>query len=446
MDARASELEVRPPTSPPGRWRSADAPASSASGPRDPAGRLLAEELAARGVELAGPEVESGTGTVVSVATPNGARTMLSDRGVSTTFAPDGARPDLARRAASGSTFRATASCARRSARRRSPLPSSGVRISVDLSSTAAVEEVGVEPFRQTVESLAPDVVFANEAEAELLGSLDRADGRRQARRAWERRPDRRGRRGAARRSTSRSWTRPARATRSRPASCWAGRSSPSTPPPAAWPRWERCPTMADLIRIHPEVRAALEARRPVVALETTLVSHGFPSGEGGAVAAEAERRVRAAWAVPATIGVIDGVIQVGLEEEQLGALRGHARRPQGRPARPRRVRGPGRSRRDDRGRRRSRSAVPSASASSARAGSVAFTGAGMSGPTSRPTSVSSRARRRSSSPPARSRSSTSRRPPSCSRRSACRCSAGERTRCRSSTHATVGRRSPRAC
>ncbi len=75
---------------------------------------------------------------------------------------------------------------------------------------------------------------------------------------------------------------------------------------------------MADLIRIHPEVRAALEARRPVVALETTLVSHGFPSGEGGAVAAEAERRVRAAWAVPATIGVIDGVIQVGLEEEQL--------------------------------------------------------------------------------------------------------------------------------
>ena len=75
---------------------------------------------------------------------------------------------------------------------------------------------------------------------------------------------------------------------------------------------------MADLIRIHPEVRAALEARRPVVALETTLVSHGFPSGEGALVATEAERRVRAAWAVPATIGVGDGVIQVGLTEEQL--------------------------------------------------------------------------------------------------------------------------------
>jgi pseudouridylate synthase len=75
---------------------------------------------------------------------------------------------------------------------------------------------------------------------------------------------------------------------------------------------------MAELVRIHPEVRAALEARRPVVALETTLVSHGFPEGQGIAVALESERRVRAAWAVPATVGVIDGVIQVGLEEEQL--------------------------------------------------------------------------------------------------------------------------------
>jgi pseudouridine-5'-phosphate glycosidase len=75
---------------------------------------------------------------------------------------------------------------------------------------------------------------------------------------------------------------------------------------------------MADLLRIHPEVRTALEARRPVVALETTLVSHGFPRGEGAEVGAEAERRVRVGWAVPATIGVLDGVIQVGLSEEQL--------------------------------------------------------------------------------------------------------------------------------
>jgi pseudouridine-5'-phosphate glycosidase len=65
-------------------------------------------------------------------------------------------------------------------------------------------------------------------------------------------------------------------------------------------------------------VRAALESRRPVVALETTLVAHGFPQGEGAAVAAEAERRVRVAWAVPATIGLLDGRICVGLEERDL--------------------------------------------------------------------------------------------------------------------------------
>src|ERR671925_669481 len=75
---------------------------------------------------------------------------------------------------------------------------------------------------------------------------------------------------------------------------------------------------MADLLRIHPEVRAALEARRPVVALETTLVAHGFPDGVGAEVASEAERRVRVAWAVPATIGIIDGRICVGLEEGEL--------------------------------------------------------------------------------------------------------------------------------
>jgi pseudouridylate synthase len=75
---------------------------------------------------------------------------------------------------------------------------------------------------------------------------------------------------------------------------------------------------MAELLRIHPEVRAALEARRPVVALETTLVAHGFPDAIGAEVAAEAERRVRVAWAVPATVGIIDGRICVGMEEGEL--------------------------------------------------------------------------------------------------------------------------------
>jgi pseudouridine-5'-phosphate glycosidase len=90
---------------------------------------------------------------------------------------------------------------------------------------------------------------------------------------------------------------------------------------------------VAELLRIHPEVRAALEARRPVVALETTLVAHGFPDGVGAEVAAEAERRVRVAWAVPATVGLIDGRICVGLEE---GELERFATSPEARKVGPR--------------------------------------------------------------------------------------------------------------
>jgi len=90
---------------------------------------------------------------------------------------------------------------------------------------------------------------------------------------------------------------------------------------------------VTDLLRIHPEVRAALESRRPVVALETTLVAHGFPGGVGAEVAAEAERRVRMAWAVPATIGVVDGRICVGLEA---GELERFATSPEARKVGPR--------------------------------------------------------------------------------------------------------------
>jgi pseudouridine-5'-phosphate glycosidase len=72
------------------------------------------------------------------------------------------------------------------------------------------------------------------------------------------------------------------------------------------------------VIRLAPEVGDALDAGRAVVALETTLVAHGFPAGEGLGVALDAERRVREAGAVPATVGVLDGRVQVGLTVEEL--------------------------------------------------------------------------------------------------------------------------------
>ena len=72
------------------------------------------------------------------------------------------------------------------------------------------------------------------------------------------------------------------------------------------------------MIQLAAEVGEALDAGRPVVALETTLVAHGFPAGQGLEVALDAERRVHEAGAVAATIGVVDGAVRVGLAEHEL--------------------------------------------------------------------------------------------------------------------------------
>jgi pseudouridine-5'-phosphate glycosidase len=77
------------------------------------------------------------------------------------------------------------------------------------------------------------------------------------------------------------------------------------------------------VIRVADEVREA----RAVVALETTLVAHGFLPGEGVEVGLESERQVRAAGAVPATIGVLDGEIVVGLSEDELARFDAGARK-----------------------------------------------------------------------------------------------------------------------
>jgi len=81
------------------------------------------------------------------------------------------------------------------------------------------------------------------------------------------------------------------------------------------------------VIDVAPEVREALDGGRAVVALETTLVAHGFPPGEGVEVGLESERRVRAGGAVPATIGVLDGRIRVGLTQDELARFTPDARK-----------------------------------------------------------------------------------------------------------------------
>jgi len=141
----------------------------------DPAGRLLAAELLRLGVELAGPEVGEGTGTVVSVARPDGRRTMLTDRGVSPSFSPDDLRTEwladcaalhlpaysLVRRPIGAAARRAAALARER-----------GAAVSLDLSGPAAIAEVGVPAFRELVAAVAPDVVFGTEAEFALAGEL----------------------------------------------------------------------------------------------------------------------------------------------------------------------------------------------------------------------------------------------------------------------------------
>ena len=71
-------------------------------------------------------------------------------------------------------------------------------------------------------------------------------------------------------------------------------------------------------LSIHPEVAAALESGRPVVALESTIISHGLPRPDNLRVAREIEDSVREGGAVPATIAVVGGVPCIGLDDDAL--------------------------------------------------------------------------------------------------------------------------------
>ena len=78
---------------------------------------------------------------------------------------------------------------------------------------------------------------------------------------------------------------------------------------------------MNKYLDIKPEVKEALENRRAVVALESTIISHGMPYPENLEVAKECERIVYEAGAVPATLAILDGRIKIGLNDEELHYL-----------------------------------------------------------------------------------------------------------------------------
>ncbi|KAH8333581.1 hypothetical protein KR059_000991 [Drosophila kikkawai] len=76
-----------------------------------------------------------------------------------------------------------------------------------------------------------------------------------------------------------------------------------------------------DHIVLHPEVRQALQLHKPVVALESTIITHGMPMPENVTTALAVEEQVRLHGAIPATIGILDGRIKVGLTREELTTL-----------------------------------------------------------------------------------------------------------------------------
>lgn len=74
-------------------------------------------------------------------------------------------------------------------------------------------------------------------------------------------------------------------------------------------------------LTLAPEVAAALAAHKPIVALESTIISHGLPRPSNLQVAREVEEIVRSHGATPATIAILDGKVLVGLTDEQLVAI-----------------------------------------------------------------------------------------------------------------------------
>ncbi|MDU1412662.1 MAG: pseudouridine-5'-phosphate glycosidase [Clostridium sp.] len=74
-------------------------------------------------------------------------------------------------------------------------------------------------------------------------------------------------------------------------------------------------------LSINPEVKAALKEGKPVVALESTIISHGMPYPKNVETALKVESIIRENGAIPATIAILDGVLKVGLTEEEVETL-----------------------------------------------------------------------------------------------------------------------------
>jgi sugar/nucleoside kinase (ribokinase family) len=138
----------------------------------DATGELVAAELAARRVELAGPVGAGATGVIVSIVGADGDRSMASDRGVAPSFTPDELdvawlECDVLHISGYALLRRPMSETARRAAllaRER------GARVSVDVGAWTEIRAFGPVEFRGLLDAIAPDILFATEAEWEILG------------------------------------------------------------------------------------------------------------------------------------------------------------------------------------------------------------------------------------------------------------------------------------
>jgi ribokinase len=139
----------------------------------DAAAGLVRQELVGRGTHVHGPVVTGPTGVVVSIVGPDGERSLASDRGVAVELAPahlerawfDGCDVfHLSGYALLRTPIQEAALLAASFARQ------AGARVSVDVAAWTEIRTYGPVRFRELLDTLAPDVVFATEAEWEILG------------------------------------------------------------------------------------------------------------------------------------------------------------------------------------------------------------------------------------------------------------------------------------
>lgn len=145
----------------------------------DLAAELIAGDLRGRGVDVVGPVVGGRTGVIVSLSDRGSRRSMLTDRGAGPLLTAAAVQPawlegcswlHLPAYSLTSEPVRGAALAAATAARDRT------ARLSVDLSSTAAISSFGRAAFADLLAGLAPDLIFGTKAETDLIGSLPAAE------------------------------------------------------------------------------------------------------------------------------------------------------------------------------------------------------------------------------------------------------------------------------